>query len=163
MNRNTTGSDNAAVGRYALYWNSTGTNNTGVGWDSGNGPHPNYTGSSNTFVGYQAAPGTDTEINNATAVGAGARVSQSDSLILGAPGVNVGINTPTPQSRLQIGSGATSAWGDYLQLPVVVNADKTPPATDCNTTTFVGRLVLHGIGTKMKLWACSPAGIWVKV
>jgi hypothetical protein len=77
--------------------------------------------------------------------------------------VNVGIKNSTPQSRLQVGSGATSAWGDYLELPMVNNTDKSPPAAEHNTTTFVGWLVLQRSGKKVKLWVCSSAGVWVRV
>jgi hypothetical protein len=159
------GSSNTADGSFALFDNYSGSFNTAVGPHAGEGDfvHPNLTGSNNTFLGSAAAPGTGNEINNATAVGANAIVSRSDSLVLGASGVNVGINSSTPQSRLQIGSGATSSWGDYLQLPVVNSIDKTPPAGDCNTTTFVGRMVIQHTLKKMYLWACSPTGVWVRV
>jgi hypothetical protein len=90
-------------------------------------------------------------------------VDQSDSLVLGATGVSVGIGTSAPQSRLQIGSGATSTFGEYLQVPVVVSTAKQPPASDCNTGSLVGRLVLQLSGKKLRLWACSTTGVWVKL
>jgi hypothetical protein len=63
---------------------------------------------------------------------------------------------------LQIGNGATQTPGEYLQIPVLLSAAKTPPAADCNNTNLVGRLVLLA-GKKMAFFACSPAGVWVKV
>ena len=42
-------------------------------------------------------------------------------------------------------------------------ATKTPPAIDCNNTTFVGRLVMQQKGKKVTLWACTSLGTWVKV
>ena len=159
LNQNVGGTSNTAAGDHALASNTSGNNNTAAGNHAGDGDHENTTGSNNTFLGFQAAPGTDTEIDNATAVGANAVVSQSDSLVLGAPGVNVGINTTTPASRLQVGAPSTS-FGEYLQVPIVNNALKTPPAGDCNNTTFRGRLVLQTNGKKTILWACTSAGVW---
>ena len=159
---NTTGLNNTSAGYFSLYSNTTGYQNTGVGFYAGEGANPNVTGSDNTFLGYEAAPGTDTAIDNATAVGANAVVSQSNSLVLGALGVNVGIDNSTPASRLQIGT-PSAAWGEYLQLPLVINTDKSPPASACNSTTFRGRLVLQTSGKKTVLWACTNAGVWKKI
>ncbi len=159
---NISGSGNTAVGQTALI-SATGGGNTAVGLQAGGSSHPLTSGNDDTFIGAAAGPGIDSEIDHATAVGANAVVSQSDSLVLGAPGVNVGVNTATPQSRLQVGSGATSTFGEYMQIPVVTSTANTPPASDCNSTNLVGRLVLLGTGKKIKLWACSPAGLWVKL
>src|SRR5262249_10278376 len=138
---NASGINNTATGALALHDN-TGSYNTAVGMNAGAGAHPNGPGSSNTFLGAYAAPGTSYPINHATAIGSNAQVSQSNAVVLGAAGANVGIDTSTPQSRLQIGSGGVTAYGDYLQLPVVKSVSP-PPAADCNTTTFVGRLALQ--------------------
>jgi hypothetical protein len=105
-------------------------------------------------------------LSNATAIGADALVSESNALVLGGTGetpVRVGIGTSSPQSLLQVGVPSTS-YGSYLQLPMVTT-DTTPPASDCNTTTFVGRLVLQyeGIKVRTTLWSCSPAGVWTKL
>jgi hypothetical protein len=56
------------------------------------------------------------------------------SFLINRAEVNVGIKTATPKSPLQIGSAATPDFGDYLQLPVVISSEKTPPAADCNAT-----------------------------
>jgi hypothetical protein len=63
----------------------------------------------NTFIGYNANfhPGADPATNpvhNATAIGANAYVTQSDSLVLGSitPSVNVGIGTPAPARQLHL-------------------------------------------------------------
>src|SRR5205085_7433613 len=88
--------------------------NTVVGWEAGTSePEAN----NNTFVGKQAGfpnfshgsgntlLGADTKvgdsISNATAIGAGALVDQSNSLVLGN-GVNVGIGTTAPQYKLHV-------------------------------------------------------------
>jgi hypothetical protein len=163
---NTTGTFNTAVGKDALGGNTGGAGNTAIGVAAGatslvGGTPANTTGSYNTYVGFQAAPGTDNEINNATAIGANAVVSQSDSLVLGAANVKTGIHTTTPQSALQIGTGATTTFGDYLQIPVVMTTDSSPPAADCKGKA--GRLVLIQDGKKMTLFACSTNGMWTKL
>ncbi len=110
---NTSGGRNTAIGQYALYLNSTGNfntalgdnaltnttggNNTGIGQFSGSN---NTTGSSNTFLG-KSADATVNNLTNATAVGANAVVSQSNSLILGNAS-NVGIGTSTPTAKLDV-------------------------------------------------------------
>jgi hypothetical protein len=175
LHGNLSGDSNTAVGAFALFLNGTeSSNNTAVGelalrFPLGNGntalgagaASQLLVGSDDTFVGADA--GFASTVSNATAVGANAVVSRSDSLVLGAPGVNVGIDQSAPQSRLQIGAGASATWGEYLQLPVVTDPARTPPAADCDTTTKVGRLVLQQVKKRIYLWACSPAGVWVKV
>jgi hypothetical protein len=109
---NTTASSNTAVGQNALFFNCqgvstgcAGSNNTAVGYNAGrteNGANANVTGANNTFIGYDSGPGTSTQLNNATAVGANALVSASNALVLGAPGVDVGIGTASPIATLQI-------------------------------------------------------------
>jgi hypothetical protein len=156
------GSYNTGLGNIALADNTTGTDNTAVGQDAGDGATPNTTGSNNTFVGMEALPGGVSQINNATAIGAHSVVSQSNPMVLGADGVNVGVDTSAPQSRIQIGTGPTSLWGDYMQIPVVINTDKTPPAADCNNSTFVGRMVWQQVKKKLVLWGCSSQGVWTR-
>ena len=163
LNQNTTGNSNTAIGLGALRANATGFGNTADGTEAGAADHPNTTGDYNTFVRYHAAPGTDASIHDATAIGANAVVSQSDSIVLGTDGVNVGIKTPTPHSLLQIGSGATDAFGEYVQVPIVTSTAKKPPDAQCDNTNLVGRLVLQASGEKLSLWVCSPRGVWVKL
>jgi hypothetical protein len=96
---NTTGNQNTASGWRALYSNTTGGNNTAVGRWSG---YNNSTGSNNTFIGANAGPDSGHgDLTNATAIGAGAVVSQSNSLILGN-GANVGIGTAAPAATLDV-------------------------------------------------------------
>lgn len=101
-----TGFLNTALGKDALQANTTGYLNTAVGVGAGItlGPtnYANTIGSSNTFIGAYAGPGTSDELLNATAIGAGAVVSASSSLVLGAVGVNVGIGTSAPTAQLEI-------------------------------------------------------------
>jgi hypothetical protein len=130
--QNTTGSSNTAAGYASLYSNTTASNNTAVGYGAlqnncqgvptacpagnntalgmnagvtANSANANVTGAHNTFIGYNAGPGTSTQLNNATAIGANALVSASNALVLGGTGanaVNVGIGTTSPITTLQI-------------------------------------------------------------
>ena len=124
---NTTGSNNTAEGWSALKWNTTGNDNTAGGYGAaaetttggGNTAYGmlalyyNGTGNSNTALGYGAGPDiASTNLSNSTAIGAGAVVSQSNSLILGAPGVKVGIGTATPSNVFTIAQGSGQAISD---------------------------------------------------
>jgi len=129
---NTKGSHNTASGAYALYPNTTGSNNTGSGYQVL--PHNttgsnntasgfsalfyNSTGSYNTALGYGASPDSkSTNLTYATAIGAGAVVSQSNTLVLGGPlgsgaNVKVGIGTATPANVFTVAQGAGDALAD---------------------------------------------------
>jgi len=117
---NTTGSQNTASGQNALNSNTTGSANTASGFQA---LENNTTGSDNTALGWSAGPDQNsTSLNYATAIGAGAVVSQSNALVLGGPlgsgaNVNVGIGTATPSDVFTIARGAGQAiadgWGTY--------------------------------------------------
>jgi hypothetical protein len=129
---NITGSGNAAVGAEALYFNTAGSDNTASGADSleqnttGNNNTAiglysllwNITGSNNTGLGTGAGPDSkSTNLSYATAIGAGAVVSQSNALVLGGAlgsgaNVNVGIGTATPSNVFTIAQGAGQAISD---------------------------------------------------
>ena len=103
---NTTGASNTAVGFGSLNVNSSGNNNTGLGLYAGftTGFVPT-TGNNNTFIGANSGVGTQTGLNYATAIGAGATVTESNALVLGGTGpaaVNVGIGTSTPNNPLEV-------------------------------------------------------------
>jgi hypothetical protein len=84
--------------------NTTGHSNTFIGRISGG--LVNTSGSENTFLGYGAFS-NQSNLSNATAIGANALVSQSNALILGN-NANVGIGTSTPVGRLNVvGSGGS--------------------------------------------------------
>lgn len=111
---NVSGSQNSFFGRSTGYSNTTGSFNTFYGVNSGNA---NTLGSSNAFFGndtgttnttgdhlslfgFGANVGAD-GLTNASAIGANAVVSQSNSLVLGN-NANVGIGTSTPTSKLSV-------------------------------------------------------------
>jgi hypothetical protein len=106
LGNNETGGLNAAFGQAALYGNTGGSFNTAIGYSTGytgaSGANANTTGSNNTFIGANAGPGVSTQLNNATAIGANALVSQSNSLVLGASGVKVGIGIAAPIDVLDV-------------------------------------------------------------
>jgi len=111
-----TGGGNTASGFEALYSDTTGYFNTAVGYQA---LYNNTTGTYLTCIGYECVPGED-GLSNATAIGAHAVVSQSNSLVLGGTGqwaVKVGIGTATPSNILTIARGAghpvSDSWETY--------------------------------------------------
>jgi hypothetical protein len=158
---NTKGNFNTATGHYALYSNASGSYNTaggagaldvncsgvssdcpgnyntalgyyaGVTTDDGNA---NVTGANNTFLGAYSGPGTSTQLDNATTIGANAVVGQSNAIVLGSingvngatASVNVGIGTQAPTTTLQVAGGdvSTTAAGSGLIV-------KSPDGTKC--------------------------------
>jgi hypothetical protein len=115
LSNNTTGSENAAIGLEALEFNSTGSGNTAIGQES---LLYNSTGSNNAALGFLAGPDSKSpDLSYATAIGAGAIVSQSNTLVLGGPlgsagQVKVGIGTATPANVFTIAQGAGPAVSD---------------------------------------------------
>ena len=128
--------DNVAIGYKSLYSNqptatTNGIQNTAVGDMAGN---TNTTGAANTYVGYNAT-GSAT-LTNATAIGANASVTASNSLVLGN-GVNVGIGTTAPSTTLHVQSttspgfrlvDGTQAAGKVLTSDANGNASWQTPA-----------------------------------
>ena len=81
-NTNNTGNRNSFLGSNAGDGNTTGSDNTFIGAFAG---HYNETGSNNTFIGDGAGPvyGDPTDLTYATAIGAGASVRSSNTIVLG--------------------------------------------------------------------------------
>jgi hypothetical protein len=78
LQNNTTGGANTAVGNNALFGNTTGFENSVFGTDAG---ETNVAGSLNTFIGTGADANAD--YTNGTALGAGALLFTSNSIVLG--------------------------------------------------------------------------------
>jgi trimeric autotransporter adhesin len=83
---NTTGGVNTAIGIQALFNNTTGELNTAVG---NNALGSNTTGDANTAIGNGADVAAVGNLNNATAIGAGAFVDASNKVRLGDVNVTV--------------------------------------------------------------------------
>lgn len=91
---NITGNSNVAIGKNALYSNQTGNYNTVIGMDAG---RANITGSYLTMLGY-ASNAITTNLTNAAAIGANAKVGMSNAISIGDStlGTTVGIGTAYP-------------------------------------------------------------------
>jgi hypothetical protein len=100
--QNNSGSYNSFFGALAGQSNLGGSGNTVVGELAG---LSNSSENNNTFIGYQANGAAG--ITNATAIGANASVTQSNSVVLGN-NVNVGIGPTSPLAKLDIQGGADS-------------------------------------------------------
>ncbi|MBL7813865.1 MAG: tail fiber domain-containing protein [Saprospiraceae bacterium] len=156
---NTTGSNNILLGNSSAYFLTTANNNVMVGYNSG---YNNSTGNNNTFLGYQTGNGNNTGSNNtllgfsanvssialsnATAIGANATVGASNSFVLGGTGanaVNVGINTTTPQYKLDI-DAQTGGAGNPLRL-LGLNAGATSDSIISSNSGILRRLSINQI------------------
>jgi trimeric autotransporter adhesin len=145
---NTTGNFNTASGSNALLYNTTGGSNTASGYNAGaTADDKPLTGSNNTAVGAYTTFGLDS-ITNATAIGANAEVTNSNTMVLGSiNGTNgatadtfVGIGTTTPLAKLNVngvestqnGLGAaitisnSASGGGHFYLRTGATGTKTP-------------------------------------
>ena len=149
LDSNVGGSFNTAAGVQALQDNTTGSYNSGIGDYAGNTTNFMFTtGSYNTFVGANSSSGTQTNLTNATALGANSVVGESNALVLGSinglngatSNVNVGIGTSTPSAPLDVEYPGTTA----SSTAIVGNATAT---TGCYTYGVLGESAnAKGIG-----------------
>ncbi|MBL7807705.1 MAG: tail fiber domain-containing protein, partial [Saprospiraceae bacterium] len=86
LRENTTGGSNTAIGRSAMLNNQTGSNNTAIGVNAGDQSSGN---NQCTFLGFDADNTLNNNLNNATAIGNGARVNTSNKIRLGNSAVTV--------------------------------------------------------------------------
>jgi len=116
MQFNNSGSENVAIGKFSLQSNTIGIQNTAIGTNAG---ISNSAGNLVTMLGYNSNPSSGGLVN-ATALGARAFVSQSNSLVLGSINglngatstVNVGIGLTNPSARLHVRRNGTGT-GPY--------------------------------------------------
>ena len=141
---NTTGGANTYVGYATGFGGSTGGYNVALGVEAG---YTN-TGSSNTFVGALADATGGAAISNATALGSGARVSQSNSLVLGGTGANavrVGIGTSAPQATLDVnGTVQLTGTPGAVGLRFADNSVQYTAATGSFTLPYTGTASVGG-------------------
>ena len=118
----TSGVGNTFVGNIAGSGNSTGSNNTFFGGNTGNSLSVE---SHNTIVGDTADGAAG--ITNSTAIGANAKVTASNSLVLGSidgingslADTNVGIGTTAPNSTLQVNGSISVAIRSTSASPLI--------------------------------------------
>lgn len=102
---NLSGVANVFLGNKSGYSNTNGHNNVFLGYGAG---YYNTTGQRNTYLGY-GANGTAT-LENATAVGSEAKVTASNSIVLGK-NANVGIGVSAPSFQLHLSTDAAAKAG----------------------------------------------------
>ena len=106
---NTTGGTNSFLGFGAGANNTTGERNTFVGETSGNN---NISGANNTFIGTAAGnPNTATQVNNSTAIGFGASVSTSNTIVIGRNTETTRIPGKLVTSKIIMGGGPVESGG----------------------------------------------------
>src|SRR5438132_4438119 len=126
----TTADSNSFFGSQSGLQNTTGSENTFIGAQAGN---LNQTGTRNTFIGKDAG-GSLSDLTNATAIGAGAVVARSNSLVLGN-NANVGIGTSIPGSKLTVAGLTETTTGGVkfpdgtIQLSAAVGGGGLPPGS----------------------------------
>jgi trimeric autotransporter adhesin len=99
------GTGNAFLGNKAGFLNKSGSLNTFLGHGAG---YDNTTGEKNTYLGYGS--GGKADIVNASAIGASAKVTASNSVVLGN-NANVGIGVSAPVYQLQMSTGTAAKAG----------------------------------------------------
>ncbi|HEX6731243.1 MAG TPA: DNRLRE domain-containing protein [Pyrinomonadaceae bacterium] len=152
---NTTGSDNSFFGRGAGVNNTLGARNVFIG---------NSAGLSNTFENLNSFIGFSANgligISNATAIGANAAVTRSNSLVLGSiSGVNgaiqttsVGIGTTAPTQRLDVvGNVRVSGEGNGVIFPDLTKMTSAGASLGANSfngnQSITGNLSVTGLAT----------------
>lgn len=146
------GSNNTAVG-YGAMPQISGDRNTAVGASAGNV----WTGSDTTYLGANAGPSVYlSTLNNATAIGANAKVGASNALVLGGTGasaVKVGIGTATPGVELDVVGSASISGTLSAAGPVGIG---TPSPAE--TLHVVGNIRVTGcakVGAAPTIGTCS--------
>ena len=115
LQANTTGFGNTALGSYVLYQNTTGNHNTALGYQSGYNTNNN--SNLNTLVGYKSDTVSGTLVTNATALGANAVVTTSNTIQLGDEYVtkwSFGLPTTDTGNAIQVGDDTTNGNGASL-------------------------------------------------
>ena len=135
------GTENLFLGYQSGESNTTGRNNLFVGFRSG---AYNTTGANNVALGYEAGPAPGSpSLTNTAAIGYNARVSQSNSLVLGGTGadaVSVGIGTTAPQKRLHV-----EANNDFLRVDNLANVSNTNNYLVIDNAGNVGKTTVENV------------------
>ena len=145
---NTTGFNNSFFGRISGFANTTGGNNSFFGVRSG---FSNTTGSNNTIIGDSADVSVE-DLNFATAIGSGAVVTTSNTVVLGRPvdtvafpgkfvatSTGIGIFTTAPTTALDItDNGGTIIFGGAGCPAGSVAIGLNGPFSGCSNYTVRG-------------------------
>ena len=131
LNSETSGANNTVLGSSAGQSITSGANNTVIGQSASS---TLTIGSSNTLVGYQANVNSN-NLNKATAIGAGAVVFSSNTIMLGS-GETVISSGPFQGKILVITTNANASAGTFGETVSSITA-----ATNLPTTTQYGDLV----------------------
>jgi len=127
-----TGNDTTAIGDSSLSGATTAIQTTAIGSNAG-GSETQYTDC--TFVGYSADAANN--LTNATAIGANALVTASNSVVLGNA-ANVGIGISAPTANLHIVSGGTTPALQIAGSGIVVPYRSTgSQVTSANKTDVI--------------------------
>ncbi|QJW92296.1 bZIP transcription factor [Spirosoma taeanense] len=174
---NTTGYGNFFLGDNAGFYNTNGSfnvylganagngigvngqNNTAIGFDAG---RANNGGQTNTFVGFRADAGA-TNLVNAAAIGADAKVTISNALVLGN-NVNVGIGNTAPKAKLEITTGTGGSSGLRFTNLTAANT-ATGSASKFLTVDNAGNVILSTYSASAReaavesLWKKTETGV----
>jgi hypothetical protein len=173
LRNNTDGNSNTAIGADALLNNTTGSHNVAVGVNAGttnsilNNTVGNTTGNNNTFIGSYAGAGSSNLIY-ATAIGYGAAVGASNSMVLGGTGayaVKVGIGTTTPSQTLDV-AGTTKTTNFQMTNGAnngyVLQSDASGNATWASLSSasvVAGNGLSYNGATLNSVWTSASGGI----
>jgi hypothetical protein len=147
---NTTGCCNAFFGESAGLRNTAGLNNTFIGNDADFDAF-NPTGNNNTLLGSSSK--VTSGISNATAIGALASVTQSNSLVLGS--IN-GPNGATADTKVGIGTTAPAAL-----LDVQRDGGSIPETARFNTFGTANEILSRLAGGSRAAPAATPNGTFL--
>jgi hypothetical protein len=152
----TTGNgSNTAIGSQALRNNTTGFRNTAIGYLAGSiTTNPDVvgvgitSGDNNTFIGSVAGPLTTATIINSSAIGANAKVTNSNTMVFGSTGVKgwgFGTDPLTCCDAIRVGTDATNGNGATLSLTGTWNS------TSDSTKKYNVNSIQYGLEEIMKL------------
>jgi hypothetical protein len=163
---NNIGETNSAFGASALESNTNGSSNTAIGTWAG---YNNITGSNNTFLGAFAGDqdpnrttfDTLSNLQNATAIGYGAQVQQSNSIVLGAIGTvasnltpNVGIGTTMPANLFSVSPNVY----DTGTASVTSGSASVSGSGTTWTSNMVGNEIVFADGKRYTILSVGGAG-----
>ncbi len=166
LSLNTTGNYNIAVGSGALSNVQSGSSNVAVGRNAGSILS---TGSNNTYIGDSIISGSSSS-NNETVIGSNITGLGSNSVLIGKSGTNtktfinstqVGINTTTPQSTLDVNGTAIFRGTLDLSGNTITNiANPVSPYSDTDITTVDFVNICIPIGTIIMWNSLTPPTNW---